>query len=90
MIAPIRLSLVLAVLVGVTLFAWHLAGAHPMAPSLGISAAVLFIALFKVALILIEFMEARRAPSWVKRSSAAWLVLFFAALFAVHWAVGGS
>jgi len=40
-------------------------------------------------LIMREFMEVGLAPAWVRRSSDAWLAIFFAALFVVHAAVGG-
>ena len=88
-----RLVVVLALLVSVTVLSWDLGtggGGHPLTPSLRISAAVLFIALFKAALILREFMEVGSAPAWVRRSSAAWLAIVFAALFAVHFVVDGA
>jgi len=82
-----RRTAVLALLVSATLVSWYLGtggGGHPMTPSLAISAAVLSIALLKVRLIMREFMEVSLAPRWVRRASAAWLGLFFSALFAVH------
>jgi hypothetical protein len=85
-----RLTIVLALLASVTVLSWYLGtggGGHPMAPNLGISAAVLFIALLKVRLIMREFMEVSLAPAWVRRSSYAWLGIFFSALFVVHYAV---
>ena len=82
-----RMGLVLALLVFVTVLSWYLGtggGGHPLTPSPAISAAVLFIALFKARLILREFMEVGFAPAWVRRATDAWLVLFFAALFVVQ------
>lgn len=82
-----RLAAVLTLLVFVTVLSWYLGtggGGHPMIANLAISAIVLFIALFKVCLIMREFMEINVAPAWVRRSSGAWLVLLFAALFMVH------
>lgn len=40
--------------------------------------------LLKARVIMREFMEVSLAPAWVRRSTDAWLVLFFAALFVVH------
>lgn len=82
-----RLALVLALLLAVTVFSWWL-GVQPdpatPAPNLEIAAAVLFIALLKVRIIMREFMEVGIAPTWVRRTSDGWLVLLFAALFIVH------
>ena len=88
-----HLTIILVLLVSVTVLSWYLGtggGAHPLAPNLMISAAVLFIALLKVWLIMREFMDIGTAPAWVLRVSSAWLVLFFATLFVVHFAVSGS
>ena len=85
-----RLILVLALLASATILSWYLGtggGGHPMIPNLAISAAVLFIALAKVRLIMREFMEVGLAPRWVRRSSDAWLGIFFFALFVVQYAV---
>jgi hypothetical protein len=93
MAARTHLTVILVLLVSVTVLSWYLGtggGAHPMAPNLTISAAVLFIALLKVRLIMSEFMDVGTAPAWVRRASNAWLVLFFAALFMVHIAVSGG
>ena len=82
-----HLTIILILLSSVTVLSWYLGtngGAHPLTPSLTISALVLFIALLKVCLIMRDFMDIGTAPAWVRRSTAAWLVLFFAALFAIH------
>jgi Prokaryotic Cytochrome C oxidase subunit IV len=86
-----RLTIVLTLIVSVTVLSWFLGtggGQHPTAASLAISAAVIFIALLKVRIIMREFMEVGRAPAWVRWTSDVWLVLFFAAPFVVHFAVG--
>ena len=88
-----HLTAILMLLISVTLFSWYVGtggGAHPMAPNLTISAVVLFIALLKVRLIMSEFMDVGTAPAWVRRASNAWLMLFFAALFVVHFTVSGN
>ena len=84
-----RLRLVLLLIVSVTVLSWSLGtggGGHPTQPNLTISATVIFIALFKVRVIMREFMEVGLAPTWVRRTSDGWLVLFFAAVFAAHYA----
>jgi len=85
-----RLTIVLTLIVSVTLLSWLLGtggGQHPTAASLAISAAVVFIALVKVRIIMRELMEVGRAPAWLRWTSDIWLVLFFAALFVVHYVV---
>jgi hypothetical protein len=85
-----RLISALTLLLSVTVLSWYLGtggGHHPMKPNIAISAAVIFIALLKVGVIMRTFMEVGMAPAWVRRTSDAWLVLFFAALFVVHFAV---
>ena len=86
-----RLTVTLLVIVSVTVLSWLLGtsgGGHPITSELTISAAVLFIALFKARLIVRVFMDVAQAPRWVGRSCDLWLVLCFAALFVVHFAVG--
>jgi hypothetical protein len=88
-----RLAFVLVLLVSVTVLSWYLGtggGGHPMTPNLAISAAVLFIALLKARMILRVFMEVGFAPAWVRRSTDCWIVLFFTALFVVHFVTGGA
>ena len=90
MATPKRLAIVLLLIIAVTVLSWFLGtggGGHPTTANLTISAAVIFIALFKVRVIMREFMEVGLAPAWVRRASDAWLVLFFAALFVVDYAV---
>jgi hypothetical protein len=90
MATPKRLAIVLLLIISVTVLSWYLGtggGGHPMQANLAISAAVIFIALFKVRVIMREFMEVGLAPAWVRRTSDAWLVLFFAALFVVNYVV---
>jgi Prokaryotic Cytochrome C oxidase subunit IV len=90
MATPKRLAIVLLLIVSATVLSWYLGtggGGHPMQANLAISAAVIFIALFKVRVIMREFMEVGMAPAWVRRTSDAWLALFFAALFLVDYSV---
>lgn len=90
MVTRSRLGYVSALLISVTVLSWYLGtggGGHPVSQDLAISAAVLFIALFKARLIMREYMEVSFAPAWVRRSCDAWLVLFFSSLFVVHYVV---
>ena len=48
-------------------------------------AILLVIAFFKARLILMEFMEVREAPSWLRRSAEAWVILTCAVLVGHPW-----
>jgi Prokaryotic Cytochrome C oxidase subunit IV len=90
MVTRTRLGYVSALLMLVTVLSWYVGtggGGHPMSQNLAISATVLFIALLKARIILREYMEVGFAPAWVRRTSDAWLVLFFGSLFIVHFVV---
>jgi hypothetical protein len=73
---------VFVVLAALTLTS-YLLGPAPVA-SLGITVAVLVLALVKVRLIIRYFMEVRSGPTWLKRCTDAWLVVLFAALLAIY------
>lgn len=92
MTTPTRLTIVVVLMVLATVLSWLLSthgGNAPMVTSLMISAVVVFIALLKARVILREFMEVGLAPPWVRRSTDAWLAIFFTALFVVHFGVKG-
>jgi hypothetical protein len=45
---------------------------------------VLAIALVKCRLIIRTFMEVRTAPTWLRRSTDLWLILFWGAVLALY------
>jgi hypothetical protein len=57
-----RVSIVWGVLIGATLLSWWLGAGHGIPSPLGASAAVLVVAMVKVRLVGLYFMELRRAP----------------------------
>lgn len=82
-----RLTVVWLVLVGLTVVSWALAPAHasgPVAASVPITVVVLAMAMIKVRLIIGEFMEVRTAPTWLRASTDAWLVVMFGAILAIY------
>ncbi|MGH3678617.1 MAG: cytochrome C oxidase subunit IV family protein [Mycobacterium sp.] len=77
----------------VTTFAWvilsvltltsYWLGPAPVA-SVGITIAVLALALVKSRLVIQYFMEVRRAPKWLQVSTDAWLIVLFATILAIY------
>ena len=57
-----RISVVWGVLICATLLSWWLGAGHGMSSRLGASAAVLVVAMIKIRLVGLYFMELRHAP----------------------------
>jgi hypothetical protein len=49
-----------------------------------VTAIVLAIALVKCRLVIRTFMEVRTAPTWLRRSTDLWLILFWGAVLALY------
>lgn len=49
-----------------------------------VTSGVLLIAAIKAKFVIDHFMEVRHAPTWLKRTMNAWLILLFALLFGVY------
>ena len=66
-----------AVLVGITLLTWLLSQQSGAAFEKNqlITIGVLLVAALKCHLVIIQFMEVKHAPSWLRLSCAAWLSL---------------
>jgi hypothetical protein len=82
-----RLTVVWLVLAGLTVVSWALAPAHStgaVGASVPISIVVLTMAVIKSRLIIREFMEVRTAPTWLRASTDAWLVVMFGAVLAIY------
>jgi hypothetical protein len=82
-----RLTVVWAILAGLTLVSWALAPGHgsgAVSASVPITVVVLAMALIKSRLIIGEFMEVRTAPSWLRLATDAWLVVLFGAVLAIY------
>jgi len=82
------LTRVWAVLSVVTLLSWGISTAiHSGAPaesSLVVTAGVLAMALVKVRLILRHFMEVSTAPTWLRRATDGWLVVFWSSILVIY------
>lgn len=74
-----RTSLTWAVLVAATLLSWEL-GHGVGLQHRAAGAAVLAIAFIKVRLVMLEFMEIRSAPRWMRAIGETWVVLTAALL----------
>lgn len=74
-------------LAALTVLGWWLAPSQPGAPagaSTGVTVAVLAVALVKSRLIIRYFMEVRTAPTWLQRSTDAWLVVLFGSILVIY------
>lgn len=75
-----RTTLIWALLMAATLLSWHLG--HGMGQSTAAAAgpAILVIAFIKVRFVVLDFMEIRAAPRWLRLALQAWLVACCAVL----------
>jgi cytochrome c oxidase subunit 4 len=58
--------------------------AHHLVASTPVTIGVLAIGLVKSRLILQQFMEVRTAPTWLRRFTDGWLVLFWTTVLAIY------
>jgi len=76
-------------LVAATLFSWWAATSSSSSGgsqiSVAVTASVLLMSSVKVRLVLMQFMEVRFAPLWLRLSCDAWLVLVIAMVFGFYW-----
>ena len=82
-----RLLTILLVLSAITLISWWIGAQHGQGElrlNGPVTFAVLMIAAVKVRLIIREFMEARQAPSLLRRIADAWLVLLVGSLLVIY------
>lgn len=70
-----RISLVWIVLVASTLLSWELGHGLGFDTTRAAGATILIITFVKVRLVLLEFMEVRRAPRAMRLAADAWVVL---------------
>lgn len=85
-----RITLVWLALVIATGLSWESAGGLAWAGGYRIATTlVLVIAFLKVRLIIMEFMELRRAPLPMRLAAEAWACLVCAAVIVLYW-IGAS
>jgi cytochrome c oxidase subunit 4 len=82
------LTIVWALLTGVTIVSWLTArdggAAHQI--NVTVTVVVLLIAALKAQLVIWHFMEVRTAPRWLKVTASGWVVALFALLLAFYFA----
>jgi hypothetical protein len=81
-----RLTWVWAALSVATLLSWGLSKTHdaPAQSSVVVTVGVLVVALVKVRLILRYFMEVGTAPTWLRRVTDGWLIVFGATVLVIY------
>jgi hypothetical protein len=75
------------ILSALTVVSWFLGPARvagPVVASVPITVAVLAMAFIKARLIMGYFMEVRTAPTWLRLSTDAWLVVLWAGILAIY------
>ena len=80
-----RITLVWFVLVAATALSWemgHGVGLHDLRQA---SVAIIVVAFIKVRFVILDFMEIRHAPIWMRIVGEAWTVLVCAALVLLYW-----
>lgn len=82
------LTLVWAFLSLSTIAAWALShdGGTSAQMNAVVTSGVLLIAAAKAQFVIHYFMEVRHAPTWLRRTMAAWLLLLFALLLGSYFA----
>lgn len=82
------LTVVWALLMTVTVVSWLTArgggAAHVLNPL--VTVVVLLIAAVKAHLVIWHFMEVRHAPTWLKATTTAWVIVLFAGLLGFYFA----
>jgi hypothetical protein len=84
-----RLMAVWAILAGVTLLAWWIGARHgvgPLHPDAAVAIGAITITLFKVRVIMREFMHVRSAPARLRQVTDAWLTAFGVAMLLAYFA----
>lgn len=85
--ANARLTYVWLVLSAITVAAWWLGPAHThraVVASVGITVAVLVMAVIKARLIIQHFMEVRTAPRWLRLFTDIWLIALWGAVLGIY------
>ena len=82
------LTMTWAVLTGVTVLSWLTArdGGAAHALNATVTVVVLLIAAVKAQLVIWYFMEVRHAPTWLRVTTAGWVVVLFALLGGLYFA----
>ena len=69
-----RVTLVWILLLAATFASWRIGNAPALMQRLNVGTAVIAIAFFKIRLVVLQFMEIRDAPGWMRLACEAWVV----------------
>ena len=75
-----RTTLIWGLLVVATLVSWQLGHGAGFDSAKAAGAAILVVTFVKVRFVMLEFMELREAPRWMRVLSQAWMLLITAIL----------
>lgn len=78
-----RTTAVWLLLVAATLLSWKLGHEAGGQDPRGVGAMIIIVAFIKVHFVILDFMEIRHAPRWMRRVGCAWIVLMAATLVAL-------
>lgn len=83
-----RITLVWALLVGATLLSWELGHGMGIHDARVAGSLILVVAMIKVRFVMLDFMEIRHAPAWMRASAEIWTVALAALLVALFMRAG--
>lgn len=75
-----RTSLIWALLVGATLLSFELGHGVGLRDATAAGAVILIVSFIKVRLVMLDFMEIRQAPRWMRLVAETWIALICATL----------
>lgn len=75
-----RVTAVWALLVAATLCSWELGHGVGFETARAAGSAILVVTFIKVRFVMLDFMEIRHAPRWMRVTGQAWIVLIAAIL----------
>jgi hypothetical protein len=78
-----RITLIWLLLVGATLLSWELGHGLGVKDARAAGSLILVVAMIKVRLVVLDFMELRHAPTWMRAGAEIWTVLLAALLVAL-------
>lgn len=70
-----RITAVWALLVAATMLSWELGHGLGFGSARSAGAAILIVTFIKVRFVMLDFMEVRHAPRWMRGVGEAWIVL---------------
>ncbi len=80
-----RTTLVWLLLVGATALSWAMGHGAGFADSRYAGVAIIVVALIKVRFVILEFMEIRTAPLFMRLTAEIWLLVIGTVLITLYW-----